>query len=290
MQNLVNKEIRLLNIPLITLNNGVKMPQLGLGVYLVPHDQTAQIVTTALKDGYRLIDTAAAYHNEEGVGKAIRNCGIPREEIFVTTKLWNTNHGYDNAIKGFEASLNELDLDYLDLYLIHWPNPQKGLAIETWKALEQVYKEGRVKAIGVCNFTPEHLNHLLQETEVIPAVLQIEIHPFFTQEKVRKYAKDHGIQVESWYPLGGHRNKEKLLNLPLFTELAKKYNKTPAQIILRWHTQLGLIVIPKSSNPDRIKENGDIFDFEMNHEEIASISDLDTGIRLGPDPDIFTGE
>jgi 2,5-diketo-D-gluconate reductase A len=290
MQSFANKEIRLLDIPWVTLNNDIEMPQLGLGVYLVPNDQAAQIVTTALKNGYRLIDTATIYQNEEGVGKAIRNSGIPREEVFVTTKLWNTNHGYDNALRGFEASLNKLGLDYIDLYLIHWPNPKKGLAIETWKALEQVYKDGRVEAIGVSNFTPEHLNLLLQETEIVPAILQIEIHPFFTQERVRKYAKDHGIQVESWYPLGGQRNKEKLLNLPLFTKLAKKYDKTPAQIILRWHTQLGLVVIPKSSNPDRIKENGNIFDFEMSQEEITSISALDKDIRLGPDPDTFTGE
>lgn len=278
------------DIPSLTLNNGVKMPQLGLGMYLVPNDQAEQIVTIALDNGYRLIDTAAAYYNEEGVGEAIRKSTIPREEVFVTSKLWNTNQGYDNAIKAFEISLNKLGFDYIDLYLIHWPYPQKGLIVETWKALEQLYKEGRVKAIGVSNFTPHHLNHLLQETDIVPAVLQIEIHPTFTQDKVRQYAEEHGIQVESWYPLGGQRNREELLSLPLFEELARKYNKTPAQIILRWHTQLGLVVIPKSSHPSRIKENCHIFDFNLSQKEIDSISALNTGIRLGPDPDNFTGE
>ena len=271
--------------PSVTLNNGVSMPQLGLGVFLMPHKQTAQNVSVAFENGYRLIDTAAAYQNEEGVGEAVRKSGIPRDELFITSKLWNADHGYDNAIRGFEASLQKLGLDYLDLYLVHWPVPMRGRATETWKGLEQVYKDGRVRAIGVSNFKPVHIERLLQETEIVPAVLQVELHPTFSQGEVRQYAQDHGIQVESWYPLGGQGNSEGLLHLPLLTSLAKKHGKTAAQIILRWHTQLGLVVIPKSSHPDRIKENRNIFDFELDQEDIAAISALDTGVRLGPDPD-----
>lgn len=278
------------DIPSVTLNNGIRMPQLGFGVFLMPKEQTVKSVLTALEHGYRLIDTAAAYYNEEEVGEAIRHSGIAREDIFVTSKLWNSDHGYDKAIKGFETSLKKLGLDYLDLYLMHWPYPQKGLTTQTWKGLEQVYKEGRVKAIGVSNFKPAHLERLLQETEIVPAVLQIELHPTFTQEDVRRYAKAHGIQVESWYPLGGQRSKDELLSVPLLTDLANKYGKTPAQIVLRWHIQLGLVVIPKSSHPDRIVENRTIFDFELSQEEMAAISALDTGVRLGPDPDTFDQE
>ncbi len=272
-------------IPLVRLNNGVLMPQLGLGTYGVPSDQSSKSVSVALVNGYRLIDTAAAYRNEEGVGEAIRNSGIPREEIFVTSKLWNSDHGYDNAIKGYETSLKKLGLDYLDLYLMHWPLPMKGLTAETWKGLERVYKEGRVKAIGVSNFKPKHIERLLQGTEIVPAVLQIEIHPSFIQEEVRQYAKDHGIQVESWYPLSGQSGRAKLLSLPLLTDLAVEHGKTPAQIVLRWHTQLGLVVIPKSSDPGRIRENRNIFDFELSQQEMAAISALDKDVRLGPDPD-----
>lgn len=278
------------DIPSVTLNIGTRMPQLGFGVYLMPKEQTVGSVLTALDNGYRLIDTAAAYQNEEEVGEAIQQSGIPREDLFVTSKLWNSDHGYDKAIKGFETSLKKLGLDYLDLYLMHWPLPMKGLTTQTWKGLEQVYKEGRVKAIGVSNFKPAHLERLLQETDIVPAVLQIELHPTFTQEDVRHYAKEHGIQVESWYPLGGQQNKEALLSLPQLKDLAKKYGKTPAQIVLRWHIQLGLVVIPKSAHPDRIKENCAIFDFALSPEEMAVISALDTGMRLGPDPDTFAVE
>lgn len=271
-------------IPFITLNNNVKMPQLGLGTYLLLGDQAEQVVTCALESGYRLIDTATAYGNEEEVGRAIRNSAIPRNEVFVTTKLWNSEHGYDNAMKSFEISLEKLGLDVIDLYLIHWPCPAKGLFIETWKAFEKLYKDKRVRAIGVSNFEPKHLDRLLQETEIAPAVNQIEMHPFFIQDEVRQYAKDHGIQIESWYPLGGYEDRQKLLGLPLLTKLAKKYNKTAAQIVLRWHTQLGFIVIPKSSHVNRIQENCTIFDFLMTQEEIDSISALNKGTRLGFDP------
>lgn len=276
-------------IPLITLNNGIKIPQLGLGVFLIPDNKCPSILKHAFEDGYRLIDTAAIYANEEGVGRAIQNSEIPREDIFVTTKLWNNNHGYDNALKGFEESLSKLKLDYVDLYLIHWPCPQKDLYIQTWKALEALYKDGRVKSIGLSNFNPDHMDRLLQKAEIVPSVLQIEIHPLFRQEGVRKYAKAHGIQVESWYPLGGQESKDELLSLPILNEIARKYNKSPAQIVLRWHIQLELVVIPKSSNLDRIKENCSIFDFELTHEEMASISSLDRGERLGFDPEEFPG-
>lgn len=276
-------------IPTVTLNNGVKMPQLGLGVFLVPNDQVEQPLEIAFENGYRLIDTAAAYDNEEGVGVAIRNSGIPRQELFITTKLWNTAQGYEKTMMEFEASLDRLNLDYVDLYLIHWPCPQKGLFVQTWKAFEKIYKTGHAKAIGVCNFKPQHLDHLMQATEIVPAVLQIELNPRFTQEKVRQYAKKHAIHVESWHPLGGQKNLEAILSVPLIVKLGKKYGKTPAQIVLRWHTQLGLIVIPKSIHAERIKENCNIFDFEMSQEEIDSISALNTDMRFGPDPDTFLG-
>ncbi|HLJ66518.1 MAG TPA: aldo/keto reductase [Chloroflexota bacterium] len=271
-------------VPFVTLNNGVRMPQLGLGVFLVRNDEAIRSVSTALEAGYRLIDTAAAYGNEAGVGEAIRRSGIPRDEIFLTSKLWNADHGYEKAVKGFETSLDKLGLEYLDLYLIHWPLPMRGLAAETWKGLEQVYSSGRVKAIGVSNFTPEHLEQLLQESDIVPAVDQVELHPTFTQQDLRRYAGEHGIQVESWYPLGGQRNKDALLSLPLLAGLAERHGKTPAQIILRWHIQLGLVVIPKSTNPGRIRENFAIFDFELSGEEMDAISALDRGVRLGADP------
>lgn len=213
------------DIPTVTLNNGVSMPQLGFGVFLMPPEQTAKYVSVALENGYRLIDTAAAYHNEEGVGEAIKNSGISRQEIFVTSKLWNSDHGYDKAIKGFETSLKKLGLDYLDLYLIHWPLPMKGLANETWRGLEQIYKTGRVKAIGVSNFNPDHIEGLLKETVIVPAVNQVELHPTFAQSELRQYAKAHSIQLEAWYPLGGQRSKDQLLSLPLLTELAKNTGK-----------------------------------------------------------------
>ncbi len=271
-------------IPSVTLNNGIKMPQLGLGVFRMPQEETAQNVRTALAAGYRLIDTAAAYQNEEGVGEGIRTGDIPREELFITTKLWNPQQGYDTTLKAFEMSMEKLGLEYLDLYLIHWPRPMHGKATETWKAFEKLYKDGRIKAIGVSNFTPEHLDKLLSETEVVPAVNQVELHPLFTQNELRKYALEHGIQIESWYPLGGQHNKEDLLGLPLLAEIAQKYGKTPAQVVLRWHTQLGLVVIPKSSNAERIKQNADIFDFELSQDEVNAVSALDTGKRLGGDP------
>jgi diketogulonate reductase-like aldo/keto reductase len=285
-----DQEKRVSEIPSVTLNNGVTMPHIGLGVLFQPNDQTVHNVLAALEAGYRLIDSAAKYENEEGVGEAVRTSGLPREEIFVTSKLWNSDHGYDHAIKGFERSLKKLGLEYIDLYLMHWPVPSKGLTIETWKGLERVYKEGRVKAIGVSNFLPKHLERLLQAAEIVPAVLQIEVHPTFTQEETRQFAKKHGIQIESWYPLSGRPESREMLSLPVLTDLAKKYGKAPAQIVLRWHIELGLIPIPGSSHPEHIKENVDIFNFALSQHEVAAISALDTGVRLAPDPDTFARE
>jgi len=270
------------DIPTLPLNNGLKMPQLGLGVWLIPADEVAGNVEAALASGYRLIDTAAIYKNEEGVGEGIRRSGVSREEIFVTSKLWNSDQGYDAAIKGFEASLERLGLDYLDLYLIHWPLPMFDQYVETWKALEQLYKDGRVKAIGVSNFQIPHLERLAAECEVVPAVNQIELHPRLTQEALRTYDKAHGITTESWSPLRGVIGDD----MPeVIRELAQKHSKTPAQVILRWHIQLGLVVIPRSSKPERIQENRDIFDFELSDDDMATISALNRDERLGPDPD-----
>ncbi|HEX2864199.1 MAG TPA: aldo/keto reductase [Deinococcales bacterium] len=272
------------DIPTIELNNGVKMPQLGLGVFLVPPEETERTVLAAFEAGYRLIDTATAYRNEAGVGAALKASGLKREEVFVTSKLWNADHGFEKALKGFDASLDRLGLDVLDLYLIHWPLPMKGLAGETWRALEQVYRSGRVRAIGVSNFNPEHLEPLLAAGGVVPAVNQVELHPAFNQPALRAYCERHGIRVESWYPLGGQKSKDSLLSRPLLQDLARKYGKTPAQVVLRWHTQLGLIVIPKSTHAERIRENRAIFDFKLDDADVSAITALDTGVRAGSDP------
>lgn len=271
------------DIPTITLNNGVQIPQLGFGVFQVPPDQTAQAVSTALDAGYRSIDTAAAYQNESGVGEAIASSGLRRDELFVTTKLWNSDHGYDRALRAFDASLDKLGLDYVDLYLIHWPQPVNDDFVETWKAFEKIAAGGRARAIGVSNFKAPHIRKLLEETGTVPAVNQIELHPNLTQSDMRAFHREHGIATEAWSPLaqGG------LLSDRAVTGLADKYGKTPAQIILRWHLQLGNIVIPKSVTPERIRSNIDVFDFELADDDLAVISDLDTGTRIGPDPDQF---
>jgi 2,5-diketo-D-gluconate reductase A len=271
------------DIPTVTLNNGVQIPQLGFGVFQVPPDQTAQAVSTALDAGYRSIDTAAAYQNESGVGEAIASSGLRRDELFVTTKLWNSDHGYDRALRAFDASLDKLGLDYVDLYLIHWPQPVNDDFVETWKAFEKIAADGRARAIGVSNFKAPHIRKLLEETGTVPAVNQIELHPNLTQSDMRAFHREHGIATEAWSPLaqGG------LLSDRAVTGLADKYGKTPAQIILRWHLQLGNIVIPKSVTPERIRSNIDVFDFELADDDLAVISDLDTGTRIGPDPDQF---
>lgn len=274
-------------IPDVTLHNGIRMPSLGLGVFTLPDDETHTAVTAALDCGYRLIDTAAMYQNEAAVGDAIRASGIPREDIFVTSKLWNSDHGYDEALAAFEATLERLGFDYLDLYLIHWPLVSDSRIAETWRAFEKLYHDGRVKVIGVSNFLPAHLDELRASATVQPTVLQIELHPTFTQNELRNYARRHDIQVESWFPLGGRANGQRLLELPKLASIAAKYSKTTAQIILRWHTQLGLVPLPGSSNPEHIKANADIFDITLTDDELAAITAMDTGIRLGPDPAVL---
>ncbi|MFG2755363.1 aldo/keto reductase [Streptomyces wuyuanensis] len=271
-------------VPSITLNNGVAMPQLGFGVWQVPDDEAAKAVGTALEAGYRSIDTAAVYENEKGTGKAVAAAGIPREELFITTKLWNREQGYDSTLRAFDASLSRLGLDYVDLYLIHWPVPSKNAYVDTYKAFETILAEGRARAIGVSNFLPEHLERLLGETSVAPAVNQIELHPQLQQTESRAVHAKHGIATEAWSPLGSGRG---LLEVPTIVAVAQKYGKTPAQVVLRWHLQLGNVVIPKSVTPSRIRENIDVFGFELDDDDLAAFAALDEGRRLGPDPATF---
>ncbi|MFA3835803.1 MULTISPECIES: aldo/keto reductase [Streptomyces] len=271
-------------VPPIILNNGVEMPQLGFGVWQVPDAEAEKAVATALEAGYRSIDTAAIYGNEEGTGKAVAASGIAREKLFVTTKLWNADQGYDATLRAFDASLDKLGLDYLDLFLIHWPLPSKDSYVDTYKALEKIYADGRAKAIGVSNFLPEHLERLLGETSIIPAVNQIELHPHLQQRAAREFHAEQGIATEAWSPLGQGKG---LLEVPAIVAIAQKHGRTPAQIVLRWHVQLGNVVIPKSVTPSRIVENIDVFDFELDIEDIAAISALNEDRRLGPDPATF---
>ncbi|CAI4174939.1 MULTISPECIES: aldo/keto reductase [Streptomyces] len=271
-------------VPPIILNNGVQMPQLGFGVWQVPDDEAFTAVGAALDAGYRSIDTAAAYGNEEGTGKAIARSGIPREELFVTTKLWNSDHGYEAALRAFDSSLEKLGLDHVDLYLIHWPLPAKDTAVDTYKALEKIYSEGRARAIGTSNFLPEHLERLIDATSVIPAVNQIELHPHLQQRAAREYHDEQGITTEAWSPLGQGKG---LLEVPAIVAIARKHNVTPAQVVLRWHVQLGNVAIPKSVTPSRIVENIDIFSFELDEEDMAAIRALNEDRRLGPDPAEF---
>ncbi|WUN50939.1 aldo/keto reductase [Streptomyces sp. NBC_00306] len=260
------------------------MPQLGFGVWQVPDDEAAQAVSTALEAGYRSIDTAAIYENEEGTGQAIADSGIPREDLFVTTKLWNGDQGYDATLRAFDTSLAKLGLDHVDLYLIHWPMPSKGLYVETYKAFEKLLADGRTRAIGVSNFLPEHLEHLIAETSVVPAVNQIELHPQLQQTASRAFHTQHGIATEAWSPLGSGKG---LLDVPTVVAVARKHDRTPAQVVLRWHLQIGNVVIPKSVTPSRIRENLDVFDFELDGDDLAAFAALDEGKRLGPDPATF---
>ncbi|MEY8753805.1 aldo/keto reductase [Peribacillus frigoritolerans] len=264
----------------ITLHNGVKMPQLGFGVFKVKNgNETVESVKKAIEVGYRAIDTAAIYENEEGVGQAIRECGVPREELFITSKVWNTEQGYETTLKAFEDSLNRLGLEYLDLYLIHWPGKYKYL--ETWRALEKLYKDGKVKSIGVSNFHVHHLENLLANSEVKPVVNQIELHPLLTQVEIRDYCAKHEIKVESWSPLG----RGNLLEEPTINHIAKKHGKSSAQVLIRWHLQHDLVVIPKSITPSRIKENAQVFDFSLSLNEMNQIDALNKNERFGSNPD-----
>jgi diketogulonate reductase-like aldo/keto reductase len=271
-------------VPQITLNNGVEMPQLGFGVWQVPDGETEQTVSTALEAGYRSIDTAAVYGNERGTGKAIAAAGMSREQLFVTTKLWNADHGYDSTLRAFDASLSRLGLDYVDLYLIHWPVPSRDRYLDTWKALEKICEDGRARAIGVSNFLPEHLRRLLDETSVVPAVNQIELHPQYQQAEARAVHARHGIATEAWSPLGQGKG---LLRHPTLGGLARKHGRSPAQIVLRWHLQLGNVAIPKSVTPSRIRENIEVFGFDLDEEDMAAIATMETGTRIGPDPATF---
>jgi len=271
-------------VPTVHLNNGVSIPQLGFGVFQVPPEDTADVVTVALEAGYRSIDTAAGYNNEEGVGKAIADSGIPRSELFVTTKLANDAHGQENALRAFEESMGKLGLDVLDLYLIHWPIPSLDRYVETWQTFEQLYADGRVRAIGVSNFTERHLRRLFAETSVRPALNQIELHPFLPQDALRAFHDEYEIITEAWSPIG--RGRE-LLAEPVVVGLAEELGRTPAQVVLRWHLQLGNVVIPKSVTPERIRSNAALFDFELSTGQMAEISGLDRAQRLGPDPEKF---
>jgi 2,5-diketo-D-gluconate reductase A len=270
--------------PEVTLNNGIRMPQLGFGVYQVPEDETQSVVAYALEVGYRSIDTAALYRNEAGTGRAVAASGIPREELFVTTKLWNTDHGYDAALRAFDTSLTKLGLDYVDLYLIHWPLPARNLYVETWRALEKIHAEGLARAIGVSNFHPAHLRRLTQEADVVPAVNQIELHPRLQQRALRAFDSDLGIATEAWSPLGRNNG---VLDDPAVARIAEKHGRSPAQVVLRWHLQLGNIVIPKSATPSRVRENLNVFDFQLDGNDLADLDSLETGERVGPDPDAF---
>ncbi|WP_116244729.1 aldo/keto reductase [Nocardiopsis sp. FIRDI 009] len=268
----------------VTLNDGRSMPQLGFGVWQVSDDEAQRAVTTALEAGYRSIDTAKLYANEAGVGRAVAQSGLPREDLFVTTKLWNDDQGFDRTLKAFDASLDRLGTDYVDLYLIHWPTPARDLYVETWRALERIRDEGRARSIGVSNFTAEHLDRLVAETGTVPAVNQIELHPYLSQEAMRAANDAHGVRTEAWSPLGQGKG---LLEDPVLTRLAAKHGKRPAQVVLRWHLQLGNIVIPKSVTPARIRENIDVFDFELDGGDMAAVSALDRDGRIGPDPATF---
>ncbi|CAM5228480.1 oxidoreductase [Streptomyces spiroverticillatus] len=270
-------------IPTVTLNNGIPMPQLGFGVFQVPDEETTAAVGTALAAGYRSIDTAAVYGNERGVGRALAESGIARDELFVTTKLWNADQGYDAALTAFDASLDKLGLDHVDLYLIHWPTPARDLYTDTWRAFEKLLAEGRTRAIGVSNFQPAHLERLLDKASVVPAVNQIELHPGLQQQELRDFHARHGIVTEAWSPLA----QGAVLADEAITAIAARHGRSPAQVVLRWHLQTGNVVIPKSVTETRIRENLDVFGFELSAQERDAIAALDRGMRTGPDPDTF---
>jgi diketogulonate reductase-like aldo/keto reductase len=283
------------HVPLLTLNNGVMIPQFGLGVWQAKDgNEVEAAIVDAIKAGYRLIDTAAIYGNEAGVGRAIKASGVPREELFITSKLWNGDQGYESTLKAFDHSMKLLGLEYLDMYLIHWPMPARMLYNESWKAMEELYNQGRIKALGVCNFQVAHLEDLIAHATIKPVVNQIELHPYFPQRELRHFAEKHHMYIESWSPIGGRGglggntdSGTPLLNQPILGTIGKKYGKTPAQVVLRWHIQNNLIVIPKSVHKERIHENIDIFDFVLTKEDVVLIDALETGVRGGPNPDDF---
>ena len=270
-------------VPTITLNNGVVIPQLGFGVYQITPDDTRQTTLDALEVGYRHIDTAEMYGNEKQVGEAVAASGLSRSEVFVTSKLNNGFHARDAALRAFDETLDALGFDYLDLFLIHWPLPSIGDFVETWKAMQEISESGRVKAIGVSNFQETHLQRLFDETSIVPAVNQIEVHPYLVQDTLRAFGAAHGIVTEAWSPIA----QGKVLADEVIVSIAEKVDKTPAQVTLRWHIQRGDIVFPKSVTRSRVEENFAIFDFELSDDDMRSITELDRNERTGPDPDIF---
>lgn len=272
-----------MTIPSLTLHDSVEIPQLGFGVFQVPPEDTRGVVEQALNAGYRHIDTAGAYRNEKGVGAAIAASGIAREDLFVTTKLWNSEQGFETTLVAFDASLGRLGFEYVDLYLIHWPVPSEGRFVDTWRAFERIHGEGRARTIGVSNFRVEDLERLQAETEVRPTINQIELHPRLQQAKLRAWHAAHGIATEAWSPLA----QGELLDDETIVAIAERHGRTPAQAILRWHLQLGTVVIPKSVTPERIRENIELFDFELSDAEMAEFERLDRGERIGPDPGTF---
>ena len=268
----------------LTLNTGNTIPQLGLGVFKIDDDaECERVVLDALELGYRHIDTAMIYRNEAAVGRALAQSGIPRDELFVTTKVWNSDQGKDEAPAALATSLELLGLDYVDLYLIHWPAPSRGRYVETWLALEELAAKGLIKAIGVSNFEPEHLEDILEAGSVVPAINQVELHPAFQQRKVRAFGEERGILTEAWGPLG--QGKYELAELPGLNDLAKKHGKSIQQIVLRWHIQEGVIVFPKSVRKERLAENLDVFDFELDADDMAAMVAMDSGRRVGTHPD-----
>ncbi|MQA02466.1 MAG: aldo/keto reductase [Streptosporangiales bacterium] len=267
--------------PDVRLNDGRSMPRLGLGVYKVPQAETVDVVRTAVDAGYRSIDTATLYRNEAEVGRAVRECGVPRAELFVTTKLWNDSHGHDAALAAFDESMARLALDYVDLYLIHWPVPSVDRYVETWRALLRLQDEGRARSIGVSNFTEAHLTRLFDETGEVPAVNQVELHPQLGQPELRAFHAEHGIVTEAWAPLA----RGSLLEHPVITGIADRYGRTPAQVVLRWHVQHDTVAIPKSVNPERIRANIAVFDFALDVGDMAAIDALDSSSRTGNHPD-----
>jgi diketogulonate reductase-like aldo/keto reductase len=270
-------------VPTITLDNGVEIPQLGLGVWQVEDEIVTDVVTTAFEAGYRHVDTAAIYGNEAGVGRAIAASDLPRDELFITTKVWNSDQGYDSTLTAFDTSLAKLGLEYVDLYLIHWQSLQRDKYVDTWKAFEQLYADKRVRAIGVSNFHEPALRRLFEETTIRPAVNQIELHPALPQDELRAFNAENDIVTQAWSPLA---SGELLADATLKT-LGEKHGKSPAQIVIRWHLQLGNVVIPKSKTPSRIRENFAVFDFQLDNDDMAAIADLETGVRTGGDPDVF---
>ena len=271
-------------VPNVRLSDGVEIPQLGFGVFQVPPDETQRAVEDALAAGYRHLDTAAAYHNERGVAAAVAASAVPREEIFITTKLWNSEQGFDSTLAAFERSLEDLDTGHVDLYLIHWPAPSQNLYLDTWRAFERIKEEGGSRSIGVSNFRVEDLERLEREAEQMPTVNQIELHPLLQQAELRAWHAEHGIATEAWSPLA----QGEVLNDDTLLTVAAHHQRTVAQVILRWHLQLGNVVIPKSVTPSRVRENFDLFDFELSEDDLAAIARLDVGHRIGPDPATFT--